>query len=162
MMIPTQSSQLHDLSSDSKMNKQNSHDPWYKEGLRFECTGCGGCCTGSPGYVWVNENEIAEMASFLSITVQEFGKRYLRQVGGRFALIEKKKTYDCVFLKDKKCLLYAVRPTQCRTFPWWPENISSQDAWEQAAKQCEGIRDQAPLVPCETIEEQLLIQIRRK
>ena len=32
--------------------------PWYKDGLRFQCTGCGDCCTGGPGYVWVNQAEI--------------------------------------------------------------------------------------------------------
>ena len=26
---------------------------WYRDGLRFECTRCGACCTGAPGYVWV-------------------------------------------------------------------------------------------------------------
>ena len=33
--------------------------PWYAEGLRFKCTECGQCCTGAPGYVWVNEEEVA-------------------------------------------------------------------------------------------------------
>ena len=28
-------------------------------GLRFECTQCGDCCTGAPGYVWVNKAEIS-------------------------------------------------------------------------------------------------------
>ncbi|MFM1805538.1 MAG: hypothetical protein RL136_2417, partial [Planctomycetota bacterium] len=26
--------------------------PWYAEGLRFECTQCGNCCSGGPGAVW--------------------------------------------------------------------------------------------------------------
>ena len=29
-------------------------DTWYHLGLRFQCTGCGDCCTGAPGYVWIN------------------------------------------------------------------------------------------------------------
>ena len=28
--------------------------PWYRDGLRFTCTRCGNCCTGAPGYVWVD------------------------------------------------------------------------------------------------------------
>ena len=33
--------------------------PWYAAGLRFFCTQCGDCCSGAPGFVWVNEEEIA-------------------------------------------------------------------------------------------------------
>ena len=36
--------------------------PWYADGLRFECSQCGDCCTGEPGYVWVDEAEITAMA----------------------------------------------------------------------------------------------------
>ncbi|MCH7752933.1 MAG: YkgJ family cysteine cluster protein, partial [Planctomycetes bacterium] len=39
--------------------------PWYQDGLRFKCTGCGNCCTGSPGYVWVNQAEINALAAHL-------------------------------------------------------------------------------------------------
>lgn len=32
---------------------------WYRAGLCFSCTGCGGCCTGpGEGYVWVTRPEI--------------------------------------------------------------------------------------------------------
>lgn len=135
--------------------------PWYKDGLRFSCTGCGKCCTGSPGYVWVNEKEIEEMASFLEISVKDFMKRYIRRVGSRFSLVELKPNHDCVFLKDKKCGVYGARPTQCRTFPWWPQNLSSPNAWKEAARSCEGIQEEAPVVSCESIDEELLIQIGR-
>ncbi|NGX61597.1 MAG: hypothetical protein K940chlam9_01084 [Chlamydiae bacterium] len=62
---------------------------WYQKGLSFACTECGKCCTGSPGYVWVPEKEIEEMAAFLKISVQEFRKLYIRRVGPRESLIEK-------------------------------------------------------------------------
>ena len=35
-------------------------EDWYAEGLRFACTGCGDCCTGEPGAIWVNEDEDCE------------------------------------------------------------------------------------------------------
>ena len=38
-------------------------EPWFREGLKFACTGCGDCCTGEPGYVWVNKAEIEAMAA---------------------------------------------------------------------------------------------------
>ena len=38
-------------------------DPWYQQGLKFHCLGCGDCCTGEPGYVWVTKAEIAALAA---------------------------------------------------------------------------------------------------
>jgi uncharacterized protein len=132
------------------------NEPWYKDGLRFKCTGCGKCCTGSPGYVWVTEDEIVKMSEFLGIGVDEFVKKYIRQRFDRYALIEMKaKNYDCVFLKDNMCLVYAARPLQCRTFPWWKENLTSEQSWKQTAEGCEGINDEAPLIPCTLIEQEL-------
>ncbi len=126
---------------------------WYKDGLRFKCTGCGDCCTGAPGHVWVTEKEIVGMAETFKITPEAFSKKYTRLVGSRLSLIEDPHTYDCVFLEDKKCQLYNARPKQCSTFPWWDENLSSPGAWENTAKSCEGIdHPDAALISFETIE----------
>lgn len=143
------------------MNKLNViNEPWYAEGLNFKCTGCGKCCTGSPGYVWVTLNEIEEIADHLQLSLDEFSQKYLRKVKGRFSLKEHPSTYDCAFLKDNKCEIYEVRPTQCRTYPWWPKNLKSKKDWQEAATYCEGISLEAPLVPIEVISEQLDIQNR--
>lgn len=142
----------------TKLAMIQNQDPWYSQGLSFQCTGCGQCCTGAPGYIWVNEQEILEIAQFLNLSISEFSKRYLRKVNDRFSLLEMPKNYDCIFLKDKKCQIYSVRPTQCRTYPWWPQTLKDEKAWKEAAKFCEGIRIDAPLVPFDEIEKQKKIQ----
>ncbi len=130
--------------------------PWYKEGLKFSCTQCGKCCTGSPGVVWINDAEITAMADFLQISIQEFLKRYTHKVDGRLSLREDPHNYDCVFLKGKTCQLYGARPRQCRTFPWWPENLKSKESWQETAERCEGIdHPEAPLVSLKEIEKHL-------
>ncbi len=130
--------------------------PWYREGLRFECTGCGGCCTGSEGYVWVSDDEIAGIAKDLGLEIDDFGKRYLRRVGNsKYALLEDRSTGDCVFLFGRRCMIYDVRPKQCRTFPFWAENLKSKKNWEAAAEECEGISEDAPLHTFEEIERNL-------
>ncbi len=134
---------------------------WYREGLRFECTGCGKCCTGSPGYVWVDEAEMEAMADFLKQPLKEFMRKFVRRVGQRYSLIESRDSFDCVFLKDKKCQVYGARPTQCRTYPWWPQNLHSEEAWRETARTCEGIQPDAPLIALEEIEAQQLIQLKR-
>ncbi|MFY7842929.1 MAG: YkgJ family cysteine cluster protein [Rhabdochlamydiaceae bacterium] len=116
------------------------NDPWYKNGLKFKCTGCGKCCTGSPGYVWISLEEGEKIASFLQISYIDFRKRYTRQIGDRVALIEFRKNHDCVFLQDGKfCRIYSVRPRQCQTYPWWPEILSHEKNWEEEKDRCEGI-----------------------
>lgn len=135
--------------------EEPSKKVWYGKGLRFECTQCGKCCTGAPGYTWVTLDEVAAIAQFLKISLEEMMLRYVRVVGNRMSLNEHRKSYDCVFLKDKKCSIYPVRPKQCRTFPWWQSNLNSEADWKEAAKFCEGINDEAPLVPEEAIQKQL-------
>lgn len=130
--------------------------PWYKKGLRFQCTGCGQCCTGAPGYVWLTLKEAEAMALFLKMPLQEFIQMYTRQVDGELALKEYPRSYDCIFLRDKKCQVYGARPVQCRTFPFWPENVESKKAWEETARRCEGINHaDAPLIPLSEITKQL-------
>jgi len=125
---------------------QESERPWYAEGLHFSCTGCGGCCTGAPGYTWVSLDEIVSIAAYLKMTTAEFSRRYLRRVGDRYSLTEIRPNYDCVFLDGKRCGIYPVRPTQCRTFPFWPECVRTPESWQQTARQCEGIQPDAPLI----------------
>lgn len=133
------------------------NDVWYKEGLRFKCTGCGKCCTGAPGYVWLEEEDIVRLAKRLNLPREVFLKRYTRQVGSRISLTEDPHTYDCVFLEGKKiCTLYEDRPKQCKTFPFWKDALASPEAWEETKERCEGIdHPDAPTISLEDIQNQL-------
>lgn len=111
---------------------------WYRDGLRFECTGCGQCCTGAPGHVWVSEPEIVRLAEELKHSVEEFGRSYLRLARGRFSLVEKRNG-DCVFWeKSKGCTVYASRPDQCRSWPFWHANLETKSDWDEIAEGCPG------------------------
>jgi uncharacterized protein len=93
------------------------------------------------------------MACHLKLPVELFMRRYIRQVGSRFSLVElKKRDYDCVFLQDCRCRVYEVRPRQCKTFPWWKENLNSEKSWEEASKHCEGIGPHGNLTSFEEIQ----------
>ena len=112
--------------------------PWFRAGLAFECTRCGACCTGAPGYVWVNPEEIARLAESRGQSVDEFSRRFVRQVGDRFSLIERPGG-DCIFWDGQVgCTVYPARPAQCQTWPFWPENIASPGAWEHVEGVCPG------------------------
>ncbi|MEX1013264.1 MAG: YkgJ family cysteine cluster protein [Waddliaceae bacterium] len=130
---------------------------WYKKGLCFSCTECGKCCSGPPGYIWVEQSEMQAIADSLNLPIQEFVSKYTRKVQDRYSLIEHKALNgidnDCVFLKDGKCSIYSVRPKQCRTYPFWPENVKTKEAWTLTAQECEGIHDEATVVTSDKINE---------
>lgn len=133
--------------------------PWYREGLSFQCTQCGKCCTGSPGYVWVSDDEMKRMAEFLHLPIADFKRLYARRIGQRWALVERKsQNHRCVFYQDQKCKVYAARPLQCQAYPFWQENLLSVASWKKAGDECEGIHPEAPLVPYETIQTFLKAQ----
>jgi Fe-S-cluster containining protein len=111
---------------------------WYREGLAFTCTRCGACCTGAPGYVWVNEEQIEALSQFLGESIAEFTRRYVRRVGPRLSLVERPNG-DCVFWdREAGCTVYPARPVQCRTWPFWPENIESPEDWRDTTHGCPG------------------------
>lgn len=135
-----------------KLNIIKKNEPWFKEGLRFKCTGCGECCTGAPGAVWVSEEEIQLFAEHFKISRETFIEQYTKNIDGKLSLKDHPINFDCVFLKDKKCTVYKLRPSQCRTYPWWPKILESKNDWENAAKWCEGINHKdAPIVSFEEI-----------
>lgn len=128
-------------------------DLWYKEGLSFKCTGCGGCCSKEPGYVWLTREDIEKASAYLKISTEQFLKNYTRIVNGRISLLEHA-NYDCIFLKQNRCTIYLGRPKQCRQFPFWKQNLSSKEAWEEAAQSCEGINHKdAPLLTLKEIQD---------
>ena len=112
--------------------------PWYRDGLAFACTRCGACCTGAPGYVWVNADEIAHLAEHRGESAEAFALKFVRQVGDRFSLIERPGG-DCIFWdRQVGCTVYPARPAQCQTWPFWPENIASAEDWEHVTGICPG------------------------
>jgi Fe-S-cluster containining protein len=146
------SGSFNDLSNDSMSDK-----PWYHKGLRFACTACGACCTGQPGYVWVNKAEIAALAAAVGVAVEQFEKRYVRRIGIRNSLIEFPNG-DCVFFSPNRrtCRVYAARPRQCQTWPFWESNLRSPDTWQQMACECPGA-NRGRLIPLRKIRDQLRV-----
>jgi len=137
-----------------------SKPPWYVAGLAFECVECGHCCAGpEEGYVWVTEDEVTAIAKRLGMDEPAFRSQYVRKVGRRYSLREVQGSKDCVFLTERAgagrgCRVYDVRPTQCRTWPFWARNLGGPDDWSEAGMRCPGI-NRGPLVPFKDIEDRM-------
>jgi len=122
-------------------------EPWYAAGLRFDCGRCGNCCSGPDGVVRYTPDELKTMADHLGILPFEFVDRYTREdEDGRRTLTEVPGSNgrDCVFLERDSsdralCSIHVVRPQQCRTWPFWPENLTAPGRWDEIAKGCAGV-----------------------
>ena len=126
-------------SKDSGKSKAKADAPWYAEGLRFTCTQCGACCSGEPGYVWVDQSEIEAMADVMGLEVDVFEHRFVRQVGTDRSLVEYPDG-DCILLdpETRHCTVYGARPIQCRTWPFWDSNLKRKKDWKETCEVCPG------------------------
>jgi uncharacterized protein len=138
------------------MTESNSSDtkpqPWYHTGLAFQCTQCGNCCTGEPGFVWVNEDELHAIAEYREVSYGEIVLEHTRIAKGARTL----KDYpngDCTFFDPatRRCTIYPVRPRQCRTWPFWNSHLESPAAWNGVKATCPGINC-GDIVPLEEIQ----------
>lgn len=111
---------------------------WFDDGISFECTECGACCTGGPGAVFLSEEDIDRFSSHLKMDRDTFLRTYTHRVEGEISLTEKENT-DCIFLKDNRCSVHEARPIQCRTYPFWFSNLRSEAIWQKTCLECPGV-----------------------
>lgn len=133
-----------------------------QQGLRFECTQCGKCCwtRGEYAHVYLTSDDIRRLATATGHTQRDFRMRFtfrcaegwteLDFVGGRCVLLD---------AETNLCTVYESRPTQCRTFPFWPELIRRGRWTAEARRICEGVERGDPLAP-EEVAARLAAQKR--
>ena len=120
---------------------------WYEDGLAFQCTMCGNCCTGPEGYVLVSDEDVRAISTRLGMNEQAFLDSYTRDTHKGRSLTETRTEFglDCVFLDRAKipgkavCGIYEDRPQQCRTWPFWTSNLKSAKTWRVAGRTCPGL-----------------------
>ncbi|MDH4162957.1 MAG: YkgJ family cysteine cluster protein [Nitrospirota bacterium] len=125
---------------------------FYSKGIKFACQGCGACCAAREHhtYVYLSFGDRKRFAARLKITTAEFTRKYTEASDGFVHLKDPEK--DCPFLKDNRCIAHEARPWQCRTWPFWPENMHPK-VWERdVAAFCPGI-GKGRLYTAEEIDE---------
>jgi len=89
------------------------------------CKDCEGyCCLGDPGFVWINQEDIYRISSFLSMNTIDFIDQYLNRIDNRYSakdIYTITDYYECIFYDydNRRCTIYEVRPIQCRLYPFW-------------------------------------------
>lgn len=116
--------------------------PFYlRQALRFSCTQCGQCCaTAGEYHVYLSDEESERIRAHLQLSRNWFRRRYLQCLEDGEQVLTSGPDERCIFLDaGGKCRVYATRPVQCRTYPFWPELVGSARAWNREARRCEGI-----------------------
>jgi Fe-S-cluster containining protein len=127
------------------------------EGLRFECTECGACCTrrGDYVHVYLSDDEADALADFLGLDAAAFSERHtvVDEFGWTRIRFDGE---QCPFLDGatNRCRVYPARPTQCSTFPFW-RGFVKDGAWTKEVREiCEGI-GQGPVHPADLVESNM-------
>ena len=123
-------------------------EPFWGKGLHFQCQHSGCCCSnhGDHTYVYLSLDDRRRVAAHLGERTSAFTRRHCFELEGPYSLLDAPS--DC------GCSVYEARPTQCRTWPFWPENMTP-NAWQKdVATLCPGV-GKGKLHSREEIEAQL-------
>ncbi len=116
-------------------------EPWFANGLRFECTRCGDCCR-RPGDVRFERHEADRVAAHLlgagATAVALAGELWLEDFDGTFRIVVEA-AEACPFLGEQGCTIHGLKPRQCATYPFWDEILASPRAWTAESRDCEGM-----------------------
>jgi Fe-S-cluster containining protein len=96
------------------------------------------------GYVYLTEDDLKRAAKFVGMGAAAFEAKYVYRTSHQMRF-RKPPDKQCPFLLDKGCSIHPAKPTQCRTFPFWPELVGRRAAWKATARYCPGI-GKGPLI----------------
>lgn len=112
--------------------------------VRFTCQkGCTNCCDQT-GFVYLSEEDVTRAAKFVHLSQEAFEAKYIYRTRHQ-RRFRKPPDKQCPFLEGGGCGIHPAKPTQCRTFPFWPELVEKEAAWTRTARYCPGI-GKGPLI----------------
>jgi uncharacterized protein len=121
----------------SPISREYQRAAFFDDGISFACTQCGRCCTGETGTIYVTRSELTAIAGYLQVRKAEVIARDLYPFKDSYSIRELPDG-RCRFFQDG-CTIYAVRPFQCRSFPFWFDNLRSAARWDQVRRMCPGV-----------------------
>jgi len=134
--------------------------PWWMKGVPFSCQAdCGKCCDEPGGIVYLRPEDAKILSKHHQLEMDEWLERDCRQtIDGRFVLKSDPITDICIYLSaDKKCTVYESRPVQCKSYPFWPENLRSERSWKRTIEECPGLySEDAITIDGDTIKAKML------
>jgi len=114
----------------NSMLKWNIYNQFFMNRLRGLCQDCSKCCEVSD--IDLNPHDIERILKHLKISQTEIVSKYFIKHPQYPSFFYRFKHKPCVFLKDKRCTIYPVRPNMCVFFPFLTG--VQKEAWERYSK----------------------------
>jgi uncharacterized protein len=107
--------------------------------MRFACQrGCTKCCDRR-GSVYLTETDLVRAAEHLGMTPAAFEAQHVIRFRRVLRLRKPPRGIsNCRFLREGGCSIHAAKPTQCRTYPFWPSIVRSNASWTLEGTFCPG------------------------
>jgi Fe-S-cluster containining protein len=142
---------------------------------QFECSKCGACCREDSILITVTGSDIARISRALELSPEETLRALdfyvydqkqpvplglqgipapLTERGPAIIALKKMENGDCIFLKDDLCMIHAIRPIVCRSFPFTFRAHATVQFWGLSAAKhiCPGL-DTGPRVLLADLQE---------
>ncbi len=88
--------------------------------------------------VYITEDDLKRAAKFVGMSAKAFETKYVYRTRHQMRF-RKPPEKQCTFLGEHGCSIHPAKPTQCRTFPFWPEIVGLKAAWNRTGRYCPGI-----------------------
>jgi len=107
--------------------------------IRFACQQCGHCCRRD-GFVFLSLDDLHRLQDYFGLEYDTFREKYI-SVHQRKLILNEHPRGGCMFAHtgDGRCPIYAIRPEQCRTYPFWPAVKNDRGWFIEESKECPGI-----------------------
>ncbi|MFW9893327.1 MAG: YkgJ family cysteine cluster protein [Candidatus Thorarchaeota archaeon] len=152
------------------MNLLNSLDAQ----VNFECTKCGACCREESILVTLTGRDLTRISMALGLNTNELIRALdfyisdginsldgLRdfpalstEKGPAYIALKKMENGDCIFLKENLCMIHAIRPVVCMSFPFVFQDEEDQRKWGLSAMKhiCPGLGSGPKVLESELIK----------
>jgi Fe-S-cluster containining protein len=101
--------------------------------------------------VYISEDDLKRAARYVGMSARKFEAQYVYRTAHQMRF-RKPRNRQCPFLVDGGCGIHPAKPTQCRTFPFWPELVEDRQEWTRTGRYCPGI-GKGPLIQIGTAME---------
>jgi Fe-S-cluster containining protein len=88
--------------------------------------------------VYITQQDLLRAAAYVGMTPDLFERKYVVRTK-HILRLRKPRIGQCSFLVESGCSIHPAKPTQCRTYPFWPELVEHRENWAEAASTCPGI-----------------------
>lgn len=109
---------------------------FFTDGINFECQQCSQCCDVENAIVYLSLSDQINISIFFKLSIKQTRDKFFKREFNRW-VIDDKHPSKCRFLKSNICVIYPVRPTQCRLYPFWENLLKNKKKFYK--ENCPGI-----------------------